>query len=46
MCKSPEKKKSTKFANLDMDKYKFDFNLFVPSEKENNKPKGEKPANK
>ncbi len=33
MLQSPDKKKSTKYANIDMDKFKFDFNLFVPSDK-------------
>ncbi len=28
---SKKKKKSTQYANIDMDKFKFDFNLFVPS---------------
>ncbi len=34
MYSSPENKKSMKYANIDMDKFKFDFNLFVTSEDE------------
>ncbi len=31
----PKKKKSIQYANIDMDKFKFNFHLFVPSKQEN-----------
>ncbi|WP_432411717.1 hypothetical protein [Rasiella sp. SM2506] len=44
MLKFSNTKKSKKYANIDMDKFKFDFNLFVPSEKENNNPTDKNPS--
>jgi hypothetical protein len=32
MLLQPENKNPQKFANIDMDKFKFDFRLFVPEE--------------
>jgi len=45
MLKSTEEKKSVKYANIDMDKFKFDFHLFVPTENENGKVTDEKQTN-
>ena len=42
MLKSPEKKKSMNYANIDMDKFKFDFNLFVPNAENGSNFKEEK----
>ena len=35
MSQLSENKKSPKYANLDMDKFKFDFRLFVPQDDTN-----------
>lgn len=41
MSNTLEKKESTKYANIDMDKFKFDFNLFVPSSENSSSTKEE-----
>jgi|GEM_PF-6399566 len=46
MLNPTEEKKSAKYANIDMDKFKFDFHLFVPAENGTNTSTGQELSNK